>query len=43
MDTADQLELDVVIEDGGTSAKKVTITIPADAVDEKIELAFGTL
>ena len=43
MDTADQLELDVVIEDGGTSAKKVTITIPADAVDEKIEYSFGTL
>ena len=43
MDTADQLELDVVIEDGGTSAKKVTITVPADAVDEKIELSFGTL
>jgi trigger factor len=43
METADQMQLDVAIEDAGTSAKKVTITIPAEAVDEKIEMSFGTL
>ena len=36
METADQMQLDVAIEDAGTSAKKVTITIPAEAVDESV-------
>ena len=43
METAEQMQLDINVEEAGASARKITVTIPAEAVDEKIELSFGTL
>ena len=43
METAEDMQIDVVIEDAGTSAKELTITISKETVDEKIEMSFGTL
>jgi len=34
---------DVKVEDAGPALKKITITIPAAAIDEKIEQSFATL
>ena len=44
MDTAaEELNIDVSIEEDGPSARKLSITVPAETVDERIESAYGTL
>ena len=44
MDTAsEELDIDVSIEEDGPSARKLTIRIPSDVVDDRIESAYGTL
>ena len=44
MDTAaEELNITVSIEEDGPSARKLTITVPSDVVDERIETAFGNL
>ena len=44
MDTAaEELNINVSIEEDGPSARKLTITVPSDVVDERIENAFGNL
>ena len=44
MDTAaEELNIDVSIEEDGPSARKLTIKVPATTVDERIESAYGTL
>ena len=41
MDTAaEELNIDVSIEEDGPSARKLAITVPAETVDERIESAF---
>src|SRR5687768_13918498 len=45
-ETADQgqeFTHDVKIEDAGPARKKITITIPAEEIDEKIDSSFATL
>ena len=39
----DDLKYEVKVEDAGPARKKLTITIPADEVDEKIDDSFTTL
>ena len=41
--TSEELNIDVSIEEDGPSARKLTITVPSDVVDERIENAYGTL
>ena len=44
MDTAaEELNINVSIEEDGPSARKLTITVPSDVVDERIENAYGNL
>ena len=42
-DQTDDFDYDVKIEDAGPAKKKLTITVPADAVDDKIDTSFETL
>lgn len=43
MDTEEDIKIEVAVEDAGTSAKKLTITIDSSSIDEKIEMSYGTL
>lgn len=42
-DTAEETSQDVKVEDVGPARKRLTITVPAEAVSEKLEDSLGTL